>query len=78
MDKTEIVVLIRPLILEDERKLVDQEMIEKFKKPEKMLMKEPLAPAEQFKELLFPDGDEKEDKEKNKANIEQYFQEEQR
>ena len=77
LDKSEIVVLIRPLILEEDRKLVDQEMIEKLKKPEETLHQEPLPPIEQFKELLFPDDDEKADKEKNKGNIEQYLQGEQ-
>ena len=53
LDKSELVILIRPLIIESDRKLLDQEMIEKFKKPEKILNQEPLPPIEQFKELLY-------------------------
>jgi type II secretory pathway component GspD/PulD (secretin) len=74
LDKSEIVILIKPLILEADRKLVNQEMIEKFKKPEKILDQEPLSPTKQFKELLFPVDDEKADKEKNKATVEPFIQ----
>jgi type II secretory pathway component GspD/PulD (secretin) len=77
LDKSEIVILIKPLILEADRKLVNQEAIEKFKKPEKILNQEPLPPIEQFKELLFPVDDEIADKERNKATSEQYIQGEQ-
>ena len=54
------------------RKLLDQEMIEKFKKPEKILNQEPLPPIEQFKELLFPVDDEIADKERNKITTEPF------
>jgi type II secretory pathway component GspD/PulD (secretin) len=77
LDKSEIIVLIRPLILEADRKLLDKEMIEKFKKPEKIIDQEPLPPFEQFKDLLFPVEDEIDDKERNKATTEQYTQGEQ-
>jgi hypothetical protein len=53
-------------------------MIEKFKKPKKILDQEPLPPFEQFKDLLFPVEDRIEDEEENKATIEQYNQGEQR
>lgn len=75
LDKTEIVVLIRPLILEDDRKRVDQEMIEKFKKPKKILDQEPLPPFEQFKDLLFPVEDRIEEEAGKKATTKQYYQE---
>jgi type II secretory pathway component GspD/PulD (secretin) len=78
LDKSEIVVLIKPLILEADRKLINQEMIEKFKKPEKILNQEPLPPIKQFKELLFPVDDEKAGTKRNKATIEPYIQGEQR
>ena len=78
LDKSELVVLIKPLIIEADRKLVNQEMIEKFKKPEKILNQEPLPPIEQFKELLFPVDDEIAEKKRNKATSEQYNQGEQR
>ena len=77
LDKSELVILIKPLIIEADRKLLDQEMIEKFKKSEKILNQEPLPPIEQFKELLFPVDDEIADKERNKSTSEQYSQGEQ-
>jgi type II secretory pathway component GspD/PulD (secretin) len=72
LDKTEIVILIKPLILEADRKLVNQEAIEKFKRPEKILNQEPLPPIEQFKELLFPGDDGSEDNAKKASSYKQY------
>ena len=74
LDKSEIVVLIKPLILDADRRLVNQEMIEKLKKPEKILSQEPLPQIEQFKELLFPVNDDSTNRERNKTPIEQYNQ----
>jgi hypothetical protein len=64
--------LIKPLILEADRKLVNQEAIEKFKRPEKILNQEPLPPIEQFKELLFPGDDGSEDNAKKASSYKQY------
>jgi type II secretory pathway component GspD/PulD (secretin) len=72
LDKTEIVILIKPLILEADRKRVNQEAIEKFKRPEKILNQEPLPPIEQFKELLFPGDDGSEDNAKKASSYKQY------
>jgi len=74
LDKSEIVVLIRPIILDADRKRFNQKAIEKFKNPEKILNQEPLSPTEQFKELLFSVDDEVVDEKRNNATIEQHYQ----
>jgi type IV pilus assembly protein PilQ len=74
LDKSEIIVLIKPLILDADRKRVNQKAMEKFKRPEKILNQEPLPPIEQFKELLFPIDDEIVEDKRNKATSQQYIQ----
>ncbi len=71
VDKSELIVLITPRIIDGKLNLLDQQTLGKTRKQEKIFIKEPLSDTEKLKEFLFPGNDESKDNAEKASYYEQ-------